>query len=126
MKLFEKALIGLILVSSIVSIGVMNLKTNNSKGFAVLKIDNQVLGKYELANNKESKIYEFQFNSNTGYLEVKDNKVRMLEMSKEICPKAICSETGWIDTTYQSIVCLPNKISVTIQNTEDQEIDFIV
>ncbi|WP_242862126.1 NusG domain II-containing protein [Clostridium intestinale] len=63
------------------------------------------------------------FNNNTGYIEVKDGKVRMLEMSKEICPNSICSDTGWIDKIYQSIVCLPNNIIVTIEGVEEETID---
>lgn len=44
-------------------------------------------------------------------------------MSKEICPNSICSDIGWIDNTYQSIVCLPNNIIVTIEGVEEDTID---
>jgi len=44
-------------------------------------------------------------------------------MNKEICPNAICSDTGWIDKGYQSIVCLPNNIVVTIEGNKDEGID---
>lgn len=37
-------------------------------------------------------------------------------MDKRICPRKICSETGWIDKQYQNIVCLPNKILVKIES----------
>lgn len=47
----------------------------------------------------------------------------MVEMNKEICPESICSETGWIDSFYQSIVCLPNGIIVTIEGSKWQVID---
>jgi len=47
----------------------------------------------------------------------------MLEMSKETCPNSICSDTGWIDKIYQSIVCLPNNIIVTIESVEEETID---
>ncbi|WP_281350109.1 hypothetical protein [Alkalibaculum sporogenes] len=34
------------------------------------------------------KIYEFNFLDSTGYVEIKNGKVRIKEMSREICPEA--------------------------------------
>ncbi|WP_282433973.1 NusG domain II-containing protein [Desulfosporosinus lacus] len=36
-----------------------------------------------------------------------------------MCPKSICSDTGWIETAYQSIVCLPNQITVRIEGVNN-------
>ncbi len=52
-----------------------------------------------------------------------NRRVRMIEMDREICPEAICSETGWIDNSYQSIVCLPNRIIVTTEGNNEEIID---
>jgi hypothetical protein len=47
----------------------------------------------------------------------------MLEMDKEICPNAICSDTGWISKSYQTKVCLPNSIIVTLEKNQNDEVD---
>lgn len=101
----------------------MLAKSGKESSDIVIKVDNKVEKKISLNKIKESKIYEFGFNSNIGYIEVKDGKVRMLEMDKKICPNAICSDTGWIDKGYQSIVCLPNNIVVTIEGNENEVMD---
>lgn len=125
MKKFEKILISIVLLLSILSIGIMNLQSENEKKLIVIKVDNEVIKKIELTKKNEHNIYPFQFKNNTGYLEIQNGKARMKEMSKEICPKSICSETGWIAKSNQSIVCLPNKITVTIQDT-NSDYDFII
>lgn len=47
----------------------------------------------------------------------------MLEMDKKICPNKICSNTGWINKSYETIVCAHNSILVTIEGTKEEEID---
>ncbi|WP_129598276.1 NusG domain II-containing protein [Anaerophilus nitritogenes] len=49
-------------------------------------------------------------------------------MIKNMCPRSICSEIGWIDKKYQSIVCMPNKIVVAFEQKQKQkeEIDIIL
>lgn len=48
----------------------------------------------------------------------------MLEMSRKICPKKICSNIGWISNKYQLIV-LPNKIVVSIKSAKNAAIDAV-
>lgn len=130
MKKFEKIFIGVVLSLSIISMGIMNLKTENQNGIIVIQVDNREEKKISLSDVKDGEIYAFNFKNTIGYIEVNNGKVRMLEMTKEICPNAICSETGWIQSTNQSIVCLPNKIVVKIEGVKADkgidEIDIII
>ena len=124
LKILDKIVIIVLLILSILPTGiVMIAKSNKGNSNIVIKVDNKVAKNIPLNTTSKSKTYEFEFNGNIGYLEVKDGKVRMLEMDKEICPNAICSDTGWIDKGYQSIVCLPNNIIVTIEGSKDDVID---
>ena len=43
--------------------------------------------------------------------EVKDKKIRVID---EISPYHLCSKAGFISKSYETIICLPNKISVKI------------
>lgn len=85
----------------------------------------KVIANIPFNTDQQSKTYDFKFGENKGTIEVKEGQVRMLPMDKEICPNGICSDTGWIKNSYQTIVCLPNKIIVTIEIKEKQEIDII-
>ena len=128
MKKFETMLVVIILLLSISAIGIMKFwGTDNQNNTIAIKVDNEVVQQISLgANPNKSEIYDFQFNNNIGYVEIDSGRVRMLEMSRELCPKAICSDTGWISKPYQSIVCLPNKIIVAIEGSHDYDIDDAV
>jgi hypothetical protein len=135
MKRIEKIIVGIILLVSLMSMGIMMVsKSNHQNGFIVIQVDNQVTKKIELNYSSEVKTYDFNFHGNTAYLETKNGSVRLLEMSKELCPNSICSDTGWINQPYQSIVCLPNQIIITIQGGEidkdqdknKEQIDFVI
>lgn len=51
-------------------------------------------------------------------VEIVDGKVRMLPMSKELCPQGICSHVGWIERPGDAIVCLPNHLILTIKGND--------
>lgn len=125
----KKADIILILIVIILSVSLilfMRLTDlRNDKSNIVININGNKISKIPLNELDESKLYMFDFEQYEGYIETKNGKVRMLEMDTEICPEAICSETGWIDKSYQSIICHPNKIIVTIEGKDEELIDAI-
>ena len=63
---------------------------------------------------------------NTHYpftLEIKNGQVRLTEAQ---CPDKYCQHTGWIRLTKQVIVCMPNQVSITIENPrEENPVDSI-
>lgn len=132
MKNFEKIVVSVILLLSIMSMGIMMIsKTDHQDGIIVIQVDNKVVKEIALNYSSEIKTNEFNFNGNIAYIESKNGSVRLLEMSKELCPNSICSDTGWIDQSYQSIVCLPNQIIITIEEGEtdkgnEDEIDIVI
>lgn len=108
------------------SIFVFNInRTDTQKKEVVIKVQGRVVKDIPINDFENDKIYKFNFSKNTGYIEVKNGSVRMLEMDKKICPKKICSDTGWINKGYQEIVCLPNKITVSIKPSEKESIDGV-
>lgn len=127
MKKFEKILVAIILLLSAIAMVVMMIsKSDDQNKNIIITVDNKVIEKISLNNLNESSLYDFNFDNYIGSIETRNGRVRMLEMSKEICPKSICSETGWIDNSYKSIVCLPNKIVVTIESdSQGNEVDMV-
>lgn len=85
--------------------------SNGVENEAIISVSGNPVRSVELAKNG---IFEFDFDGKKGYVEVFDKKIRMLEMNKVICPEGICSNRGWIESSSENIVCLPNRIIVTL------------
>lgn len=47
-----------------------------------------------------------------------------IKVEDENSPLHLCSRQGWIDSSVQTIVCLPNKIVIQIE--DDDELDGVV
>lgn len=123
-KIMDKIIIVGILLLSILPAGILVLtKADAEDRNIVIRVNNRLEKSIPLGSEEENKNYEFAFSKGIGYVEVKNGKVRMLEMDKKVCPNSICSDTGWIDKPYQSIVCLPNDIIVTIEGTDYEGVD---
>ncbi len=125
MTLWDKILISTIIIinMSFILFNILNISTG--KKIIEVKVNNEIVQRISITDKTED-TYSFQFEENTGYLEVKSGSVRMLEMEKNICPERICSDTGWISNDYENIVCLPNSIIVNIEENEDNDVDIII
>ena len=101
---FEAVIIGIVLLSSIAAIVIMNLSGGGSRT-AVIRCGDV---KRELSLNRDGL---FRFDGIDAEFEVKDGKIRLTAAS---CPDKICEKTGYIGSSGQSIICVPNKITVTV------------
>jgi hypothetical protein len=70
---------------------------------------------------KEKKTYEVEGYYGIVKIEAVNGKVRVLE---ETSPLHLCSKQGYISETYESIICLPNKVIINIE--ADDELDTII
>lgn len=116
MTLWDKILICSLIIISLAWLGSAVL-FNTKEGTKIIEIkvyDNLV--EKILLTEDAANTYSFKFGENTGFIEVKDGAVRMLEMDKVICPEEICSKTGWIKEEFETIVCMPNGITVNIKS----------
>lgn len=68
------------------------------------------------------KVYEVKGDLGIVKIEVKKKSVKIIE---ENSPNHICSKQGSISKGYQSLICLPNKIIVKINNTNN-DIDAVI
>ncbi|OJV65628.1 MAG: hypothetical protein BGO41_07265 [Clostridiales bacterium 38-18] len=124
MKKVDIIILSGILILSIMLMVFMKYVPNlSSEMTAVINIKEET---YRV-NFSSTDIFEqtIPFERGTLTVEFNKGKVSVREMDKSICPKGICSKTGWIDKSYQTIVCLPNKISVKIIDGLDTKINSI-
>ena len=92
-------------------------KTDNLNAFVYYE-DDLIL---TIDLNEEEKIYEVDGYNGTVYISAGNGKVKVED---EDSPLHLCSKQGYISKSYETIVCLPNKIVVKIEAASD--IDAIV
>ncbi len=85
---------------------------------AVVTIDGQLYGKYPLSEDMELKIT--QDNGEYNILHIEDGYASVTEAS---CRDKICVNHSHIHYSGDTIVCLPNKVVVSIENGEEDDID---
>lgn len=123
MTLGDKLLIGFLIIASFTWLGLIILfYSNEGNKIVEIVVYGDLVEKLSLTEDA-AETYSFKYGENTGYIEVKDGAVRMLEMDKETCPESICSNTGWIKESYEAIVCMPNGIIVNIKEDKDNNLD---
>ena len=77
---------------------------------AEVSVDGQVIAAYGLDENVD--IIINGYNGGTNHLIIKDGGASITEAS---CPDKICVRQGIIKEAGQSLVCLPNKVIVTLK-----------
>ena len=83
----------------------------------VVKVDGKVFGIYPLDQDAEIDIRTGEDGEQLNRLVIKDGKAFVIEAS---CPDGICAAHKPISRQGESIVCLPNKVAITVQ-TRDPE-----
>ncbi len=97
--------------------------------YLTIHVDNRAVAELSLAP-EDCFIYSFPYDQgrHQASLEIKDGRVRMLPLPEALCPRGICSHTGWIAHSYESIVCLPNRILIVFSQApqgNERDIDSI-
>ena len=105
-----------LLLLSLVTLLVINL-TKKDGAFATVTVEGVTVGEFPL--DKDG-VYELNGGTNT--LTVKDGRAYM---SYSDCPDHVCERTGKVKHVGETIVCLPNKVTVTVTGVSDNAVDFV-
>lgn len=108
-------IIAILITISVISIYLIQKKTDAT--YAYVYHDEDIILKIDLSIDN---IYNVNGDNGNVEIEVKDKKIRVVE---ENSPNHICSKQGFISTSYEQIVCLPNDIIITIK---DDKIDGVL
>ena len=106
----------------IASIGVLYLFVFRDKGDTVkITVNGQIYGTYSLNQDKVIEICQGEDNKTINRVIISDGKVRM---EYATCPDGICVDHSPIYRDGESIVCLPQKVVVTVitDNTSSPDI----
>ena len=111
----------IVLILAIALVGLCLLFFNGRKttpgSSVVVEIDGKTVASYPLDTDGV-----FVLNGGTNTLEIKDGRARISDAD---CPNMQCVRQGWISRGGQSIVCLPNKLIVTVTSS-DRSVDYIL
>lgn len=140
MKKTDIILLGVVILISIISYGILKLVINNTStedGIAtVMYLDHPILeifledGSYKIIDERYVKTID---NDNFTYtvtgtngdvvIQYKDFRVRVID---EISPQNICQAQGWSSSPLRPITCLPNNLVIIIEADKgDSEPDDI-
>ncbi len=75
---------------------------------AVVSVDGEEIGRFSLSEDREEVI---ETKNGKNILIIKDGKADMTEAS---CPDGLCVRQRAVSKTGETIVCLPNRVTVTI------------
>ena len=113
---------GLLLVAVTLFVGIrLYGKMTTTEAVAVVTVDGKEYGRYPLEKNHTETIHLSDGSYNT--FEVKGGYVSMTDAS---CPDQICVNHSRISKKNETIVCLPDKVVITVENGEEAEIDVLV
>lgn len=109
----------IILLVGIIGIAVIclaiQLMSPVGSGNLIVQIDGEKVASYPL--NEDA---EFELNDGTNRVEITEGTVKMIQAD---CPDQICVHHKAISKNNETIVCLPNKIVLVIESTEEAEVD---
>ena len=88
------------------------IKTIKTKGkYVIVRLDGKIVNVYNLSENGT-----YVLNNGTNILCISNFKAYLLSAT---CPDKLCVKQGEIDEISESIVCLPNKLSIVISNNKE-------
>ena len=108
--------IAALLLLSLLVLTVVQL-TRKDGAYAEVTLDGQTVAKYPLSVDGT-----YSLNNGTNVLVIENGPAYM---SYSDCPDHVCENTGRVKYVGQTIVCLPNRLTVTVVGTSDQSVDFV-
>lgn len=93
------------------------LLNKEDAAFVTVRVDGEIVERCELDQNRTLEV-----NGGTNIIEIKDGRVSMKEAD---CPDQLCVHQRSICYNNESIICLPNKVVVQIESSEEAEYDSI-
>lgn len=115
MKRNDWILIIVIFVIALVSyIGFHMFNSSNEETEVVITVDGEIYATLSLEEDQEFTINEHN------YIVIEDGVVNMIEAD---CPDELCVHQNPIDENGESIICLPNKVIVSIVSSSDNQVE---
>lgn len=109
--LWDILLIGGLLAASLIWLYISRMSAHDGS-VAVAAVNGQEIGRYPLGTEGE-----FILNGGTNILIIEDGQAYISEAD---CPDRLCVNQGKISKTGQTITCLPNRLTVTVEGQKGE------
>ena len=109
-----------VLLAIIVAVGAFYISFHEEGNMVTVTVDGELFGEYSLA---EDKTVEIKTDNGTNLLIIEGGKAHIAEAS---CPDGVCVSHRAINRDGESIICLPNKVVVTVSISSEETPDIIV
>ena len=116
MKKKNFILIGVIVAVIATAIAVLSL-TKKDGDYVVVKVDGNEVARYSLSQDGE-----YSLNGGTNVLRIEDGKAYLVSAN---CPDHLCVKWGKVDQSGETIICLPNRLTVTVYSAEESEVELV-
>lgn len=116
MKKKDLILIGVILAVILIAFAVIEL-TKEEGASVVVRVNGAMVAEYSLSKNGE-----YALNGGTNILRIENGKAYLVSAT---CPDHLCVNQGKIDQNGETITCLPNRLTVTVQGGEAADVELI-
>ncbi len=116
-KLWRDILLIGALLAIVLTVFLVVTLTKKEGAYVEVVIDGELYATYPLAIPREVTL-----NGGTNILVIEDGKAYL---SYANCPDHTCVNTGKIFYNGQSIVCLPNRVTVKVVSTDGGGVDFV-
>ena len=113
---YDLILIGALLVVSLAVVLITTL-TRREGGYVEIEKNGELVATYSLSVNGE-----YSLNGGTNVLVIEGGVAYLKDAN---CPDKTCVKTGKIRYVNQSIICLPNEISITVRGGSDNGVDLV-
>ena len=113
---YDLILIGALLVVSLAVVLITTL-TRREGGYVEIEKNGELIATYSLSVNGE-----YSLNGGTNILVIEGGVAYLKDAN---CPDKTCVKTGKIRYVNQSIICLPNEISITVRGGSDNGVDLV-
>lgn len=111
--------IGILAVVCVIVFVAVSVLNRNHGSTIIITRDGELYGKYNLSQDQTIEI-ENTDHEVTNTLQIKDGEAKMIEAD---CPDKLCIHQKAISVSKENIVCLPNRIVVTVEDDHKEGLD---
>lgn len=113
----DKILIGIIVGAAVLAFILHALIGGKGASCVTVKVNGEIEGVYSLSEDQEISI-----NEGSNILVIKNGKADMKEAD---CPDKLCVNQKAVSKNNENIICLPNKVIVEVDSSENSEFDAV-
>ena len=116
-KIKKADLVFISIILLVTIFAVIFLLQKSSSSTVTINIDGDIYNEYHLNHDE---IIEIDIDDKKNIIQIKDKKVSMTYSN---CPDNICVNQGQINSSFVPIVCLPHKIIVSVENSNEDMVN---